>query len=134
MCTHNQCYRAKIRKNVYICKPQFYFVKLSGYIYFGIMNHNEFLIPTGSRTLKQLLVCIDKIIYTRFAKKLVHGFLVGFFLHKEVNRTDVSNAIDSRFAHMTFVVRKPAFCICENKDADKLRGNAKLISVFVFTT
>ena len=37
-------------------------------------------------------------------------------------------------------MRKPAFCICENKDADQLRGNreadhtAKLISVFVFAT
>ena len=25
--------------------------------------------------------------------------------------------------HMSNVVRKPAFCICENKDADQLRGN-----------
>ena len=25
--------------------------------------------------------------------------------------------------HMGRVVRKPAFCICENKDADQLRGN-----------
>ena len=25
--------------------------------------------------------------------------------------------------HMSHVVRKPAFCICENKDADQLRGN-----------
>ena len=34
---------------------------------------------------------------------------------------------------MDCVVRKPAFfCICENKDADQLRG--KLISAFVFTT
>ena len=24
---------------------------------------------------------------------------------------------------LSFVVRKPAFCICENKDADQLRGN-----------
>ena len=31
-------------------------------------------------------------------------------------------------------MRKPAFCICENKDADQLRGNAKLISAFVFAT
>ena len=30
-------------------------------------------------------------------------------------------------------MRKPAFCICENKDADQLR-TAKLISVFVFAT
>ena len=33
---------------------------------------------------------------------------------------------------MSFVIRKPAFCICENKDADQLRG--KLISAFVFVT
>ena len=25
--------------------------------------------------------------------------------------------------HMSRVVRKPAFCICENKDADQLRGD-----------
>ena len=41
--------------------------------------------------------------------------------------------------HTSRVVRKPAFCICENKDADQLRGNsfavtAKLISAFVFAT
>ena len=29
-------------------------------------------------------------------------------------------------------MRKPAFCICENKDTDQLR--AKLISAFVFAT
>ena len=27
--------------------------------------------------------------------------------------------------HMSRVVRKPAFCICQNKDADQLRGNRK---------
>ena len=31
-------------------------------------------------------------------------------------------------------MRKPSFCICENKDADQLRGNAQLICVFVFAT
>ena len=45
---------------------------------------------------------------------------------------------------MSCDVRNPDFCICENKDADQLRGNtktqisfaviAKLISVFVFAT
>ena len=25
--------------------------------------------------------------------------------------------------HKSLVMRKPAFCICENKDADQLRGN-----------
>ena len=31
-------------------------------------------------------------------------------------------------------MRKPDFCIWENKGADQLRGNRKLISVFVFAT
>ena len=25
--------------------------------------------------------------------------------------------------HMSLVMRKPAFCICENKDTDQIRGN-----------
>ena len=36
--------------------------------------------------------------------------------------------------YLSLVTRKPAFCICENKDADQLRGNRKLISAFVFAT
>ena len=32
-------------------------------------------------------------------------------------------AWDIRLHHMSLVVRKPAFCICENKNADQLRGN-----------
>ena len=29
MSTHNLCFGAKIRKNVYPCKPQFYYIKVS---------------------------------------------------------------------------------------------------------
>ena len=28
MSTHNLCFRAKIRKNVYPCTPQFYYIKV----------------------------------------------------------------------------------------------------------
>ena len=42
--------------------------------------------------------------------------------------------LDSVYRCMHRVVRKPFFCICENKDADQLRGTAKLISAFVFAT
>ena len=41
------------------------------------------------------------------------------------------------YLYMSRVVRKPAFYISENKDADQLRGNsitANLICVFVFAT
>ena len=33
------------------------------------------------------------------------------------------NRIRSSYDMMSRVVRKPAFCICENKDPDQLRGN-----------
>ena len=31
--------------------------------------------------------------------------------------------LEKIFVSMSLVMRKPAFCICENKDADQLRGN-----------
>ena len=31
--------------------------------------------------------------------------------------------VQCRLKHMSRVVRKPDFCICENKDADQLRGD-----------
>ena len=33
---------------------------------------------------------------------------------------------------MSRVVRKPAFCICENKDADQLRGNGNFKPLAIF--
>ena len=33
---------------------------------------------------------------------------------------------------MSRVVRKPAFCICENKDADKLHGNREADQLLCF--
>ena len=35
---------------------------------------------------------------------------------------------------MSRVVRKPAFCICESKDADQLRSNREADQPFVFAT
>ena len=41
-----------------------------------------------------------------------------------VERSDLSNlTYKYMIQNMSRVVRKPAFCICENKDADQLRGN-----------
>ena len=34
-----------------------------------------------------------------------------------------SHAHTTVLKHMSLVMRKPDFCICENKDADQLRGN-----------
>ena len=32
-------------------------------------------------------------------------------------------SVELLLRHMVRLVRKPAFCICKNKDADQLRGN-----------
>ena len=34
-----------------------------------------------------------------------------------------SNKATKHFYQLSLVMRKPVFCICENKDADQLRGN-----------
>ena len=54
-----------------------------------------------------------------------------YVLHLHVNCISKSCSPNG---HMSRVVRKPAFCICENKGADQLRITAKLISIFVFAT
>ena len=40
-----------------------------------------------------------------------------------INRETLLLAYAKTKAHMSRVMRKPDFCICENKDADQLRGN-----------
>ena len=37
--------------------------------------------------------------------------------------TSLSTGMNKIRSKMSLVVRKPAFCICENKDADQLRGD-----------
>ena len=39
------------------------------------------------------------------------------------NRYSHDVALIEMGLHMSLIMRKPAFCICENKDADQLRGN-----------
>ena len=34
--------------------------------------------------------------------------------------------------YLSLVLRKPAFCICENKDADQLRGNREAVQRLCF--
>ena len=44
--------------------------------------------------------------------------------NQEEKRTERNTALrGGGYNHMSCVMRKPAFCICENKDADQLRGN-----------
>ena len=48
------------------------------------------------------------------------------FVFSKISLGDKTNEVSDLPAHrpnMSRVVRKSAFCICENKDADQLRGN-----------
>ena len=67
-----------------------------------------------------MLGSVKEAEWTPFGKKLLPRLTMFSLYHVYLSR----------------VVRKPAFCICENKDADQLRGKvtAKLISAFVFAT
>ena len=62
-----------------------------------------------------------------FADKVTYqadGFLEknrDTVLEEQINILKASEV--SIILHWSRVVRKPAFCICENKDADQLRGN-----------
>ena len=47
-----------------------------------------------------------------------------------IDRADMTSAVyygrkafNQTNTYMSRIMRKPAFCICENKDADQLRGN-----------
>ena len=52
MCTHNQCLRAKIRKNVCPGKPQFYYIKVgcNGVCISRTCFHDELLNCNNSST------------------------------------------------------------------------------------
>ena len=56
------------------------------------------------------------------ADAVCNGGTCGCPLTKYLEGT---TCLTSMYNEMGLVMRKPAFCICENKDADQLRGNRK---------
>ena len=48
------------------------FEKMSGYTYFGVIDFDEFLIPSKNRTLKALLVSFKENVYPRFDEIRIH--------------------------------------------------------------
>ena len=61
------------------------------------------------------------IIFVKLRKLFIH-------VHACSNNKDINNLYNVSFLlfedrYMSSIVRKQAFCICENKDADQLRGN-----------
>ena len=49
----------------------------------------------------------------------------GSILTEEQSNHQSLHCLPFYLHHLSRVVRKPAFCICENKDADQLRSNRK---------
>ena len=71
------------------------------------------------------------LLFSGKVQSYVHRLLI-FILYRIVkSQSRQSNVLkiwtckDNGCFYMSLVMRKPAFCICENKDADQLRGNRK---------
>ena len=56
-------------------------------------------------------ILVQDLYFSKFMQML-YVFCVCVDFYFPINLSELSH-----------VVRKPAFCICENKDADQLRGN-----------
>ena len=79
-----------------------------------------------SITVKSGIIIFNesKLLYTRglgiFSVKAIRLLLLSFeLLHNKVSM------LGHPLCYMSLVMRKPAFCIRENKDADQLCGNRK---------
>ena len=75
-----------------------------------------------NKKISQFSIRIFAVI--NFYKFIFHTKMNWFTV---VRVTEYNYQANSLYVHqykdMSLVVRKPAFCICENKDADQLRGN-----------
>ena len=47
--------------------------RMSGYTYIGIMDHDDFVIPSGNRTLKELMVFIFTVLQNLINKTFMSG-------------------------------------------------------------
>ena len=73
------------------------------YLLLSVMKSCSYPVISSNEKLKYSVVC--RLVYN-------------------VCRTRENMATNpSPSLHMSLVMRKPDFCICENKDADQLRGN-----------
>ena len=53
-------------------------------------------------------------------------------IQRQIIKTEACPSLG--YSHMSIIMRKPAFCICENKDVDQLPSNCEADQCFVFTT
>ena len=65
------------------------------------------------------------LLFSLFLLSPLHILLV---LHP----VTLTNLVENTYIYMSCVMRKPAFCICENTDADQLRDNRATDQRFCF--
>ena len=63
------------------------------------------------------LNCQEQVRVISVISSVYHAYAINVFHGCKIN------TFQMRDCDMSRVLRKPAFCICENKDADQLRGN-----------
>ena len=59
-----------------------------------------------------------KVVF-KFCRRFKLCRLLSLALYGLISKAEIYRGIH----YLSLVVRKPDFCICENKDADQLRGN-----------
>ena len=97
--------------------------------------------PICSCHKQHVLILKATLIFLQYGRKIYQGKVVALIPVKApfgpnpifiIDRSKVAlllmavSVLSSTFAcanNMNLVMRKPAFCICENKAADQLRGN-----------
>ena len=75
----------------------------------------------------------DKVILMSTHNKDFTGELTELTLQLSLN-ISIPLSISQGLLNLSRVMRKPAFCICENKDPDQLCGNREADQRFVFAT
>ena len=81
---------------------------------------------------KDGLDAVKKALKLCFDDKTVCQESHDITLHCAILKVDTKDYNNT--CNMSRVMRKLAFCLCENKDADQLCVTAQLISTFVFAT
>ena len=98
-----------------VMRADIYLIKLSAVPY---------ILPIPQHATSHAGSSVSCLHHTLGAVVVFAVFLsVVLTVHNEIIGVIPRILVLNRFYQMSRVVRKPDFCICENKDADQLRGN-----------
>ena len=84
MSTHNQCLKEKIRKNVYPCKPKFYYIKVGGKgVYISLPCYHNVFFRRGQldgdvlkSAIESVVKLVGRVAYTDINKRVLYAILV----------------------------------------------------------